>query len=281
MRAIYTPRGAAREYAPLAVNLFTGCGHGCLYCYAAELDLKRGRTASKEAWHAMVRARPGIIQALERDAKALANRQGLFDPPPGPVLLCFTCDPYQLDAALNHVTWQALEILTGAGLGVKLLSKAGRAACRNLELLSRYARRHWFGQSFTTLDPELARVWEPNAAPPAERLAALELARRAGLRTWVSLEPVLYPGRMVELVRELAPVVDSFSVGILNPKTSLPPDLPDRALEGLGAGLPLMRRRLQEELERLGYERVIDGAVLSHEGKTYYFKNALRMGAWG
>ena len=31
---IYEPRGKAREYAPLAVNLYNGCGHSCEYCYA-------------------------------------------------------------------------------------------------------------------------------------------------------------------------------------------------------------------------------------------------------
>ena len=34
MNAIYEPKGAAREYAELACNLYTGCNHGCLYCYA-------------------------------------------------------------------------------------------------------------------------------------------------------------------------------------------------------------------------------------------------------
>ena len=31
---IYEPRGKAREYSPLAVNLYFGCGHRCEYCYA-------------------------------------------------------------------------------------------------------------------------------------------------------------------------------------------------------------------------------------------------------
>ena len=31
---VYVPKGAALEYAPLAVNLYTGCSHGCKYCFA-------------------------------------------------------------------------------------------------------------------------------------------------------------------------------------------------------------------------------------------------------
>ena len=33
MSQIYEPRGRAREYSPLALNYFTGCDHGCQYCY--------------------------------------------------------------------------------------------------------------------------------------------------------------------------------------------------------------------------------------------------------
>ena len=30
---IYIPSGRAREYSPLAVNLYRGCGFKCRYCY--------------------------------------------------------------------------------------------------------------------------------------------------------------------------------------------------------------------------------------------------------
>ena len=34
MSVIYTPKGAAREYSPLALNLYLQCTHACKYCYA-------------------------------------------------------------------------------------------------------------------------------------------------------------------------------------------------------------------------------------------------------
>jgi len=30
---IYEPKGAAREYAELALNVYRGCVHRCIYCY--------------------------------------------------------------------------------------------------------------------------------------------------------------------------------------------------------------------------------------------------------
>jgi excisionase family DNA binding protein len=40
-RAIYIPGGPAREYAELALNIYTGCTHACRYCYAAGAMRKR------------------------------------------------------------------------------------------------------------------------------------------------------------------------------------------------------------------------------------------------
>ena len=36
-KAIYSTKGAAREYGRIGCNFYTGCPHGCTYCY-----LKRG-----------------------------------------------------------------------------------------------------------------------------------------------------------------------------------------------------------------------------------------------
>lgn len=36
-KAIYTTKGAAREYGRIGCNFYTGCPHDCQYCY-----LKRG-----------------------------------------------------------------------------------------------------------------------------------------------------------------------------------------------------------------------------------------------
>ena len=36
-KAIYTTKGAAREYGRVGCNFYTGCPHECSYCY-----LKRG-----------------------------------------------------------------------------------------------------------------------------------------------------------------------------------------------------------------------------------------------
>ena len=52
MKPIYEPRGAAREYGELALNIYTGCPHRCFYCFAPSV-LHRER----EAFHTNVQPR--------------------------------------------------------------------------------------------------------------------------------------------------------------------------------------------------------------------------------
>lgn len=64
---------------------------------------------------------------------------------------------------------------------------------------------------------ESSRVeWEPNAAPLQSRVEALQEAHARGIRTWVSVEPVIDPRQALELIEWLNPWVDGWKVGKLN-----------------------------------------------------------------
>lgn len=196
---IYQPRGRAREYAPLAANLYRGCGHGCRYCYAPAATYQERQT-----FYAAPRPRPDVIRQLRREAPAYAGQQ---------VLLCFTCDPYQPLDDEHQLTRQAIQALHDGGVGVSLLTKGGHRAERDFDLLGSADQ---VGASLTFLDAADARDWEPQAALPAERLAMLRAAKARGLRTWASLEPVIDPAQTLALIDRCHPYVDRFKVGRLN-----------------------------------------------------------------
>ena len=40
MPVIYEPKGAAKEYSHLAINLYHGCRFACKYCYAPAIARK-------------------------------------------------------------------------------------------------------------------------------------------------------------------------------------------------------------------------------------------------
>ena len=69
MNVIYEPKGRAREYSPLACNLYMGCTHGCKYCYAPACMHKK-----PEEWHEAARARgDNVLKLFEKDCAWLAK----------------------------------------------------------------------------------------------------------------------------------------------------------------------------------------------------------------
>ena len=199
---IYYPKGRAAEYSPLALNLYRGCGHGCIYCYCASIS-----QMSPEEFR-QPKPRQNIIDKLARGAANL-KASGKIEP----VLLCFTADPYQPIDKEFQLARQAISALHYYGIPVQILTKAGLAATRDFDLLGPEDR---FAVTLTCTDVETSLKWEPNAALPADRIANLRQAKHDGIPTWVSLEPVLDPAQTLELIRMTHDVVDLFKVGKLN-----------------------------------------------------------------
>jgi len=199
---IYEPRGRAGEYAPLAVNLYRGCGHGCIYCYAPEATFIDRQEFIKAT------PRQGIIEKLGKDAP-----QAALDGHKGNVLLCFTCDPYQPINAIHELTRQAIIILHKNGFNVTILTKGGKRAESDFDLLRPDDE---FATTLTFLDEQKSLQWEPGAAPPEERIELLRKAHELGITTWVSLEPVIEPADTLEIIKQTHTFVDLFKVGLLN-----------------------------------------------------------------
>lgn len=202
MKAIYEPRGMAREYAALACNLYRGCSHGCLYCYAPSC-LQRKR----EVFHHDVGARLGIIEALRKDAVRHAGTTER-------VLLSFTSDPYQPAEEDLGLTREALEVLVEHGIAFQVLTKGGLRAARDFDLFAEGGG--WFATTMVFTEEASRTEWEPNAARLQSRVEAIQQAHARGIRTWVSVEPVIDPKQALELIERLNPWVDGWKVGKLN-----------------------------------------------------------------
>jgi len=199
---IYEPKGRAAEYCPLAVNLYRGCGHGCIYCYAPS-TLRIDREGFKNAT-----PRPDVIARLQKDLPKAAA-----DGAKGNVLLCFTCDPYQPIDEIHHLARRAILILHSYGFDVTILTKGGRRAKADFDLL---LPGDEFATTLTFMSEIDSLKWEPCAATPDDRIATIIDAHVLGLKTWVSLEPVIDTTQTLELIRRVHPYVDLFKVGTLN-----------------------------------------------------------------
>lgn len=199
MSLIYEPAGRAREYAALACNIYRGCDHACEYCYApAALRMDR------QAFNLSAPRMDFLVQL----AKEASRKK-----PTEPILLCFTCDPYQvLDSKLG-LTRETIKILHTHGHAVNVLTKGGARALRDADLLG---KRDAFATTLTWLDDSRSYEFEPGAALPADRISTIRKMHHYGIPTWVSLEPVLDPSVALEIIRRTHEFVDLYKVGRWN-----------------------------------------------------------------
>ena len=201
MRVIYEPKGRALEYSLLAINHYTGCGHGCIYCYARKLI----STFTEENFEEPT-ARYGIVNNLIREAPRYAGTDKR-------VLLCFTCDPYQQLDEKEKVTRSVIEVLKNNDIPFQVLTKGGLRAVRDFDI---YTEGDAFATTLTLIDKVESATKEPGAALPAERIEAIRIAHERNIETWVSLEPVLDAEQSLEIIRMTSDFVDLFKIGKLN-----------------------------------------------------------------
>lgn len=205
---IYTPRGAAGEYASLACNLSTGCTNGCVYCYVPKQLCK-----AREVFYAPENSVPrkNILRSIQREVFRHMGEN---------VFLCFTTDPCL--KKLLPITKAVIEVLNRASVGVTILTKCDASPI--LPTLAAYPNNR-FGCTLTVIDDGMRELWEPGAAPFSQRVASLKEAHALGLRTWASMEPVINPEQSLEIVRRTHSFVDEFKVGKMNYEHMLPPKL--------------------------------------------------------
>jgi DNA repair photolyase len=140
------------------------------------------------------------------------------------VIYCSTTDPYQVihdpDPARQRaladyarfLVDRSLELIRDRStLNVRILTRSplGRA---DFDLFRSFGRRLVFGMSLPTLRNDLAKVYEPKAPAPSQRLATLRAAKEAGLHVYVAMAPT-YPecdeedlGATLAAVAELKPI---------------------------------------------------------------------------
>jgi hypothetical protein len=73
-----------------------------------------------------------------------------------------------------------------------------------------------YGATLTFISSEMSKKYEPFAADPEDRINALFVAHHSGIRTWVSLEPVINTTQALILIDTTYPFVDEYRVGRLN-----------------------------------------------------------------
>lgn len=158
--------------AKLSLNPYTGCPHGCLYCYATSYiphfqETKPKADLEKRLRREMLKVKPGSI-----------------------VTMSSSSDPYPYLERDLQITRGCLEILKSRGLKVQVVTKSD-LVCRDADLLREMESA--VGVTITTIREDLASVLEPGAPSTKRRLEAIRLLRHIGVPVFARIDPII-PG---------------------------------------------------------------------------------------
>lgn len=124
-------------------------------------------------------------------------------------------DPYLPLEKKYRSTRQILEHLIGTKGRITILTKS-KLLTRDIDLFKQFENIE-VGVSLNTLDTEFARLIEPSASAPIDRLAALKQVHEAGIPTWLFISPI-FPEitDFRAIIDESKPYVDSYHFENLN-----------------------------------------------------------------
>ena len=179
-----------KTLAEFAVNVGTKCGHDCTYCSSgAMLRMHQSfrETGEDPFGRGYAIVDPEMPGKVAKDAAGKRHR--------GKVMLCTTVDAWCPAAQQHGLGRKCLEaILAEPDWSVRILTK-NAAVAKDFDVIEKHRDRVQVSLSITA-NPDMAgamAVIEPNASSIPERMAALEEAKRLGLRTYAMLCPLL-PG---------------------------------------------------------------------------------------
>jgi DNA repair photolyase len=153
----------------LSFNPYTGCDHGCLYCYATSYIQN----------HQTLRTKKNLLPTLRRELSKLD----------GEILaMSSSSDPYPTEEANRGITRQCLKVISQSNCRLQVFTKSDIVA-RDADLLAEIPST--VAITITTDDDALAAVIEPKAPPPSQRLKAIQTLTAQGIPVIARIDPII------------------------------------------------------------------------------------------
>jgi DNA repair photolyase len=172
--------------AKLTFNPYTGCDHGCLYCYATGYAQNFGECHPKKEQ----------LPSIEREAMKLKGET---------ISISSSSDPYPTIEASLMWTRKILQILSERNCKIAITTKSN-IVIRDIDLLIKVPST--VALTITTDDDQLAKTLEPHAPTPTQRIDATQELIKAGIPVIVRIDPIipLVNDQPQELIEKLASI---------------------------------------------------------------------------
>jgi DNA repair photolyase len=153
----------------LTFNPYTGCDHGCLYCYASSYISRFSECRPKK----------NLLSRLKREAARLNGEL---------VSISNSSDPYPRLEKTSGLTRKCLKILAESRCRLQIVTKSDLIT-RDIDILQNVSCV--VSVTVLTTDDGLSRKLEPGAPVSSRRLKAIYTLAKTGIPTTVRIDPVI------------------------------------------------------------------------------------------
>lgn len=188
-RSILTKTTGFMSDFDYSLNPYSGCSYGCSYCYAAFFvrdDKKR------EEWGNWVVVKENALAVLRKMKTDLQDKT---------IYMSSVTDPYQPIERRLGLVRDLLEELAGRGVRLVVQTRSPLVV-RDIDILKRFEHAR-VNMTLGTDSRRVHKVFEPHCPSPRVRLRAIEKIQAAGIRSCITLTPLLPISNPTRFVQEL------------------------------------------------------------------------------
>lgn len=177
VKSILSPASGFIGAFDYTLNPYTGCTFGCSYCYAAFFTHDRAR---QDDWGRWVDVKQNAVARLQAMRKPLHNAR---------IYASSVTDPYQPIEKKTQLFRALLEALVEHQPRLTIQTRSALVV-RDIDVLRKFEHLR-VNLTVTTDDDAVRRAFEPMCPPNSHRLQAAKQLVEAGVRTAITMTPLL------------------------------------------------------------------------------------------
>ena len=191
-----------KEWAEKNANCCWGCTNNCRYCYGRLEALRYKRVEKYGDWQNMTVNDSKVLKRYKKKIDGRYMFPSTHDITPQNIYPCLI----------------VLENLLKAENEVLIVTKPVLSCIEKIcKYLGPHKKNILFRFTIGARDEEILKFWEPNAPTFAERMESLKHATEKGFKTSVSIEPMLDPSNIDDLLYEFSDInLESIWVGTMS-----------------------------------------------------------------
>lgn len=193
--------------ADYCCNIYVGCTHGCVYCYAR--FMKRFTGHEGDVWGQFVDYKANALDVLKEEISKVRWNEH--------ILLASVTDDYQPIERKLELTRECLKIMANYDVNVDILTKSS-LILRDVDVIRRFSRCE-VGISCGIDDKRASEILEPGATHIDERFETLKALKENGVRCYAFVSPIIpYITNLENIMRNISGNVDYVMFEIVNLK---------------------------------------------------------------